>query len=376
MDYRLRTYIIGNGFGSFGMPLMDMTLLWLLYEILKNPILYIPIASARPIAIILFSSISGYISDKLDRRIILLVFGLLNRIFVIATLISIIFNQPILSIVFFLIRTIGQVNTQLAGSAAFLQILPKDYVQRGMFFNRLVKESLTIIGILIWPFVFYNIGGLVAVIGVVVSLIGLLIQIRIDLGGRGKEIHFRDGFIEYLKKKNIFFISIVTAITQGALSMVYLYPAALIQIMHGTTFQYTIVQIGFYGSWLVGSWIMMKYKSPVKIIITSMFLNFLVFILLIPFNPWLIALSVASVGLGDSIHELLWIKIFRTASEKLLGSVYGVDEFVTNLFRLGYDSIAGYFYTVDFTIVPIIGLLTITAVSISYAFSKSWRIKI
>ncbi|AWR95775.1 MFS transporter [Acidianus brierleyi] len=171
MDYRLRTYIIGNGFGSFGMPLMDMTLLWLLYEILKNPILYIPIASARPIAIILFSSISGYISDKLDRRIILLVFGLLNRIFVIATLISIIFNQPILSIVFFLIRTIGQVNTQLAGSAAFLQILPKDYVQRGMFFNRLVKESLTIIGILIWPFVFYNIGGLVAVIGVVVSLI-------------------------------------------------------------------------------------------------------------------------------------------------------------------------------------------------------------
>ncbi|AWR95776.1 hypothetical protein [Acidianus brierleyi] len=158
--------------------------------------------------------------------------------------------------------------------------------------------------------------------------------------------------------------------------MVYLYPAALIQIMHGTTFQYTIVQIGFYGSWLVGSWIMMKYKSPVKIIITSMFLNFLVFILLIPFNPWLIALSVASVGLGDSIHELLWIKIFRTASEKLLGSVYGVDEFVTNLFRLGYDSIAGYFYTVDFTIVPIIGLLTITAVSISYAFSKSWRIKI
>jgi len=193
MDNRFKTWLVSNGLSSLGLPLMDMTLLWLFYVMLKNPILYIPVASARPIMIIVTSLFSGYAADKYDRRTILLIFGFLNRIFTIVTIIFIIFDNPLLAVLSFLIRTLGVVLTQTVGSISLLQLIPNDYLQRGIFLNSLVKESLTIIGILSWPLLFYRIGGMTAIIGVIFAIIGLIYRIKLDLGGRGKTVSFKDG---------------------------------------------------------------------------------------------------------------------------------------------------------------------------------------
>jgi len=158
--------------------------------------------------------------------------------------------------------------------------------------------------------------------------------------------------------------------------MVYLFAAALVQIMHGNYLEYTATQIGFYDSWLVGSWIMTKFKDSIKIMKAVIPLYFSVFLFIFIHNPWLVSLSVTSVGFADSIHSILWLKIMKSASEKLFGSVMGIDNLVTDSLRLGYDTVAGYLYSIDFLAVPILGIITITLVSFSYAVSKSWRIKI
>ncbi|WP_373468651.1 hypothetical protein [Acidianus infernus] len=71
------------------------------------------------------------------------------------------------------------------------------------------------------------------------------------LGGKGgNKVKFREALKEY-RRREIFFISMTNAISQGALGMVYLYSAAIIQILHGNAIQYTLAQLGFYLSWII-----------------------------------------------------------------------------------------------------------------------------
>lgn len=112
-----------------------------------------------------------------------------------------------------------------------------------------------------------------------------------------------------------------------------------------------------------------------KLVVTSFAMYFLVFIVLSLKNPWLIGLSTGSVGIGDSLTEIIWIKAMRIARQELMASVLGIDEFITAGFRLGYGSIAGTLYT-DFLVVPIIGVITIAGVALAYIKNDVWKMKI
>ncbi|AEE93337.1 hypothetical protein Ahos_0449 [Acidianus hospitalis W1] len=377
MDRFNKIFIINNGFSAFGLNLIDMTLLWILYLALKNPILYIPVASAKPIGTLLLSSFTGYIADKYDRKKLFAITGTIHRILPIFIVYFVIISfNPILAVILYVVRTGLTIVTTNTITPSFIQNLPEDKMKKVMFYNRAVKESSTILSIVIWPLFYAFYSGWTVIPGIILATIGFALIFTLPLGGKGgKKVKFREALKEY-RRKEIFFISMTTAVSQGALGMVYLYSAAIIQILHGNTIQYTLAQLGFYLSWLIGPWMMTKFNNVTKLVVTSFAMYFLVFIVLALKNPWLIGLSTGSVGIGDSLTEIIWIKAMRMARQELMASVLGIDEFITAGFRLGYGSIAGTLYATDFFAVPIIGVITIAGVALAYTKNDVWKMKI
>ncbi|BDC18925.1 MFS transporter [Acidianus sp. HS-5] len=377
MDRINKTFIINNGFAAFGLNLIDMTLLWILYLALKNPVLYIPVASAKPIGTLLLSNITGYLADKYDRKKLFIITGVSHRVLPIFIVFFVLISfNPFLAVVLYIIRTALSIVTTNTVTPSFIQNLPESELKKVSFYNRAVKEGSTVVSILIWPLLYEIYTGWAVIPGIIFATIGFALVLTLPLGDKeGKKVKFREALKEY-RRKEIFFVSMTTAISQGALGMVYLYSAAIVQVLHGNDIQYTLAQLGFYLAWLIGPWIMTKFNNVVKLATTSFAMYFLVFLVLFLKDPWLIGISTGGVGIGDALTEIIWIKAMRMARRELMASVMGIDEFFTAASRLGYGSIAGALYATDFLAVPIIGLITIAGVAIAYTKNDSWKMKI
>lgn len=145
MDRFNKIFIINNGFSASGLNLIDMTLLWILYLALKNPILYIPVASAKPIGTLLLSSFIGYIADKYDRKKLLIISGTIHRVLPIFIIYFVIISfNPVLAVILYVVRTGLTIVTSNTITPSFIQNLPEDKMKKVMFYNRIVKESSTV----------------------------------------------------------------------------------------------------------------------------------------------------------------------------------------------------------------------------------------
>jgi len=103
---KLKRFLIGNSALSFSTPIIQMTLLWLIYKEIQNPLLFIPIASARPISQVLISPLAGYVSDKFDRRKANFILGIFARLSSLKVVIFLIFHLILFVMFFFILRVI------------------------------------------------------------------------------------------------------------------------------------------------------------------------------------------------------------------------------------------------------------------------------
>ncbi|AWR98005.1 MFS transporter [Acidianus sulfidivorans JP7] len=377
MDKSLKSYIVYNGIANFGSIYMNLTLYWLLYKVINNPILYIPVAAAEPVSRFAFSYIGGYIADKYNNRKMYLLFSSLNRVFVLLTTLFIILDNPLLAVISFLLRwTNAMLGAQVSQATTFRKI-SKEEIAKATYYLRLAKETLEISAIISWPFLLYHFQALTAIIGLVVSEAGVLGIARYMSNERSKKvISFKQGIKEYFSNKTIFFTYLPFSIVEGGLAMVYFFPAALIQILHGTAIEYTFAEILSSLSRLLGSWTATKITKSENLGLLSAIAYFFVFIALIPENPWLVGVSLFFLGFGDSLYSVIFYTALKTAKAELYGSILGIDEFITNAFRLPYEGIAGVLYNVAYLGVPILGIATTTVFAIFLYIRGEWKIKI
>jgi len=364
---KLKRFLIGNSALSFSTPIIQMTLLWLIYKEIQNPLLFIPIASARPISQVLISPLAGYVSDKFDRRKANFILGIFARLSSLTVVIFLIFHSILFIIFFFILRVIFSMFSVMIGSVAFYQIVPREMQKQAIFINRIVYESSEIAGTISWYFLLSYLGVFTAILGLIISMIGGIIFYTFQMGGGHENVSLSSGF-KLFKEKNVLRLTTFgTASIQGAIWMIVSYAPALIIIYHGTSLIYDISQVIFSLSFIIGSWIMKRFKSVLKIITYTLPIYFSIFILMIIHNPWIVVYGLGAIGIADSIYEIYWLRGMQNgAGEELLGSAIGVDEFVTAISRLSFSLLAGYLYTTVMLLVPFSGLLTMSAVTLWY----------
>lgn len=375
MNKVIRAYVASNGAIAFGTVFIDATLYWLLYAIIQNPILYIPVAAAQPISKLAFSYIAGYIVDKYDKKVSVTLYGTLVRVSGLLAAIFIAFNNPLLAVIFFLVRWIAGTFSEIVIQTVTITNVPKEEIAKLNFYLRLTKEPSEIVASLIWPFVLPHLQAWTIAIGVVISEIGVGIRGHFTPSEKGKrkEISLKDGALEYIRNKVIFSTGIPLIIAQGALSMVYLYYAAIIQILNGTPLEYSLARIMYSASFVIGGWIGIRIRNPSTRVILTFISYIITFLALIPKNPWLLTLSLFGVGFGDEIYATLLYMSFRTVRAEIFGSIAGFDELVTNAVRVGYNSLAGFLYDTVYDYVPVFGLVTIAAFGLLLYKNQHWK---
>ncbi len=255
----------------------------------------------------------------------------------------------------------------MIGSVGFYQLVPKEMQKHAMFLNRLISEILGIIGIVSWYFLFTYIGVYTAVLGLAISMIGGIIFYTFEMGGSHENASLSSGFKLFKEKEVLRLTTFATSSIQGAIWTILSYAPALIIIYHGTSLIYDFSQIIYSLSFVVGSWIMKKFKSVIKVIAYTLPIYYSIFIMMFIHNPWTVVYGLGAIGLADGIYEIFWIRGMQAgAGEELLGSAIGVDEFITASFRLSFSFIAGYLFA-TVSLVPILGLITMGAVTLLYA---------
>ncbi|WP_187152701.1 hypothetical protein [Acidianus manzaensis] len=356
---------------------MELTLYWLLYKVINNPFLYVPVAAAQPISKLGFSYIGGYIADKYNNRKMYLTYSVLNRASILLSALFVYLDNPLLAVIFFLARWANvTLGAQVTETTIFKKI-PKEEIAKGYYYIRLGKEILEIAGILSWPILLSYFQVWTAGIGAIVSEIGVIILSRFMSNERSKKvISFSQGIKEYFSNKTIFSVFFPLSIIEGGIGMVYFFPAALIQLMHGTAIEYTVAEVVGSLSRLIGSWVSTKITSSVKLAIGSILSYLLVFISLIPKDPWLVGLGLFGVGFGDSLYAVIFYTALKMSRNEVYGSILGIDEIVTNSIRLAYEGVAGLLYSIAYYAVPLLGFGTTLVFGIFLLFNKDWRIKI
>lgn len=378
MNQTAKAFVASNSFIAFGNMLIELTLYWLLYAAIQNPILYIPVAAADPISKLAFSYIAGYLVDKYNKRFSVILYGTLYRVFALLTALCIIFHNPVLAVVCFLAKSSASTFSEVTVQTISFTSVSKEEIAKMSFYLRLTKEPSEILSSAIWPFLLPSFQAWLVGIGVAISGASVAVRGYFAPNERGKKktVSLRDGAKEYIFNKTIFAVAFPLIIAEGAISMIYLYYAAVIQILHGTPFQYSLARIVFNASQIIGSWLATRITVASRIVMISFFSYLLVFISLIPQNPWLISLSLFGVGFGDNLYAPLLYTAFRTARQEIFGSIVGFDELATNAVRVCYDNLAGFLYDAAYEFVPLIGFISIGVFGLILYLNQNWKIRI
>ncbi len=187
-----RNYLIGAFFSEIGNQMQVVAIAWSVYELTRNPAALGLIGVANFIPIILFSLIAGLITDKVDRKK-LLILSQITQAMLAFTLFSLSFFQLIQPWMIYLILVFiatAQSFSIPARQAVIPHLVPKKYFMNAVSLGSLQFQSATMIGPAVAGFLIGGVGiSIVYLINAFSFLffIGAILSIDISLQKHNRE---------------------------------------------------------------------------------------------------------------------------------------------------------------------------------------------
>lgn len=190
-----RNYLFGAAISEIGNQMQIVAVAWQVYELTGNPVSLGLIGVAHFLPILLFSLPGGLITDKIDRKKLLItgqgILALFAFVLFITTQAHVV-TPPIIYIVLVFVSTVGSFAMPVR-QAILPSLVPKEYLMNAVSLNSLQYQASTLIGPAIGGFLIAGFGvGSIYLVNVITFLLfmAILLTVKVATSLHTKEVVF------------------------------------------------------------------------------------------------------------------------------------------------------------------------------------------
>ncbi|WP_338602606.1 MFS transporter [Sulfolobus tengchongensis] len=368
-------FTIFSGIAGFSFIQNELTTYWLFILLFHQEITLFGLGViARPLVRVFVSYVTGYISDKYNRaKLFYLTRGLASALMFPLT-VAFIYDSVSWIFIIYYIRTVIVEISNNVGYVAYYAVVPEEVRPKAILYVRIVSMASRLVSGAVWYLLYqvfstYNLF-LVGILG----LVALAFLKGFDIGGNSERVKLSTAIDFFRKDERVRGIILTYSVTDAlTYSINYLLPL-LIVVYHGTDEIYSLTQVFLYGIFIVASFIMTKMKSSVKVMLTYILSGFLLYLVLLYPSPYALVLAVMFDGLGSGIVEnLVMAGIKQSVGDEFLGSVLGLDVFVTSSVEIVLIFLAQYLITINVLYYILMGIIGMTFVLIAWFLHPKLR---
>lgn len=368
-------FTIFSAFAGYSFIINELTTYWLFLLLFHTQLILFGLGVvARPLIRVFLSYFTGFLSDKYNRaKLFYMTRGTAAALLFPLTLAFVLKDISLIFILYYLRVFIVELSNTI-GYVAYYASVPEEVRPKAILYIRIISMGSRLAGGASWFFLYQLLHAYNLMLVGFLGIMGLVFLRGFEIGGGSKRVRLTTGINIFRKDERVRGIILTYSVTDAlTYSINYLLPL-LVVVLHGTDQIYGLTQVFYYAIFIIASLIMTKLHNSTKIMVMYILSGFLLYLVLLYPSPYVLLISISLDSFGSGIIEnFVMATITQSVGKEFLGSVLGLETFVTSITEIGIIFLAEYLISINVMYYVIMGVIGMSGVLIAWLLHPKLR---